>query len=33
MQDILETLAGAAALTLAMGGIYAWTVIGWAVTL
>lgn len=32
MRNILETSAEAAVLTLLLGGIYAWAVIGWAVT-
>jgi hypothetical protein len=30
MREILETAAEAAALTLLIGAVYAWTIIGWA---
>lgn len=32
MQDFWERVRDGAALTLLLGGIYAWAVIGWAVT-
>jgi hypothetical protein len=32
MRAILETAAEAAALALLIGGIYAWAVIGWALS-